>query len=196
VARKGHFPFPPSEVEAGWGSPLSLPEPPLADGIVTLRPWAPTWSDAAALAGAWNDPDIARWTGVPAEPTVAVAARWISGRVARAASGLALDLAVTGLDSAEPVRGEVGLARFDPARRVAEVGFWTAPAWRGRGVAARATAVLAQWALGSPLGLAGVLARNHPNNPASAATLRRAGFTPLGRASASNVDVWLSSPSG
>lgn len=172
-----------------------IPSPPLGDDVVALRPWQPTRADAAALAAAWADPDIARWTSVPAETTVAAAARWIDGRVAREASGLALDLVVTGPDTArageaEPVWGEVGLAHFDPDRMIAEVGFWTAPAWRGQAVASRATRMLTRWALG-PLGLAGVFARTDPRNGAAAATLRRAGFTSLGRASASNVDVWL-----
>ena len=38
---------------------IRTPEPPLSDGVVTLRPW--TLADVAAIARACNDPEIARW---------------------------------------------------------------------------------------------------------------------------------------
>lgn len=194
MAQNGHY---------SYRGSLPRPEPPLGDGVVALRPWEPTPSDAAALVGAWTDPEIARWTGVPAGPSVAVAASWIDGQAARQASGLALDLVVTGFppgsgatERSELVRsvwGEVGLAHFDPARRVAEVGFWTAPRWRGRGVASRSTDLLAGWALRPPLRLVGVFARTHPGNRAAASALRRSGFELLGQAGPSSSDVWLRS---
>jgi RimJ/RimL family protein N-acetyltransferase len=59
-------------------------------GAVALRPWRP--ADAPALAAAWADPDIARWTAVPEDRSVEAAARWIAGWDERRRRGLALDL--------------------------------------------------------------------------------------------------------
>ena len=56
---------------------IPKPNPPLADGIVALRPWCV--GDAPVLARAWADPAIRRWCSVTAEATVEGAERWIAG---------------------------------------------------------------------------------------------------------------------
>ena len=43
---------------------LPLPDPPLTDGIVRLRPWSV--HDVDALVEAWADEEIQKWTLVPA----------------------------------------------------------------------------------------------------------------------------------
>ena len=61
-------------------TPLPLPDPPLAGDRFHLRPWVP--ADAPALAAAWVDPEVARWTGVSGTvATLEVAAH--CGAVAR-----------------------------------------------------------------------------------------------------------------
>lgn len=152
------------------GVPLPLPDPPLADGRVTLRPWQP--DDAVHLAEAWADPDIARWTGVPKRTDEVAAARWIAGESDRRARGLAIDLVI---DVGGAVTGEVGMAGIDLARRTAEVGWWVGAAHRGQGLAGQAARIFSQWVL-SELALETLTARCHPENPASAAVARRAGF--------------------
>ena len=157
---------------------LPLPEPALSDGVVALRAWAP--GDAAALAAGWSDPDVQRWTGVPARRDEEAARGWIAGEATRRRIGRALDLVVVPV-AHEPgvlageVSGEVGLADLDwPARR-ATIGWWMAPRGRGRGWAGRAVGLLASWAL-AELGLATLVAEIDPRNAASAAVARRAGF--------------------
>jgi RimJ/RimL family protein N-acetyltransferase len=59
--------------------------------------------------------------------------------------------------------------------RQAEIGYWIHPDARGRGVAARATALVADWALGK-LGLHRLEAYVADDNPASVKTIERAGF--------------------
>jgi RimJ/RimL family protein N-acetyltransferase len=154
--------------------PVPLPDPPLAEGELRLRPW--TVADAAALAAAWADPDVARFTGVPADRSEAAARRWIEGDGARRAAGASLDLVVE-VDGA--VAGEVGLVDRSGQPGVAEVGWWTGPAHRGRHVATRAVALVARWALDA-LGLSALEAVCDPANPASAAVARGAGFVPHG----------------
>jgi RimJ/RimL family protein N-acetyltransferase len=156
--------------------PLPLPDPPLSDGDLHLRPWAP--ADAPVLAAAWLDAEIARWTGVPHRHDVEAAARWIRGDADRRARGLSLDL-VAVVDDA--IVGEVGLSSIDRPRRTGEIGWWVAPHRRGRGLATRAVALVAEWAV-TELSIDEVVARCHVDNPASSGVARAAGFWPVSEA--------------
>ena len=181
--------------------PLDLPSPPLADpaaGLV-LRPWGTSPGDPDSLTAAWDDPDVARWTGVPEPHDRPAAQRWIAGEQARRDAGLVLDLVVA--DAADPavVHGEVGLVLVEPGRGWAEVGFWLFPAARGRHRAARALALLADWALGSTQ-VRRLFARTAADNPAAGRVAEAAGFRLAGEA-ADGVRVWIrdrppSEPSG
>jgi len=150
--------------------PVPLPDPPLSDGHLLLRPWRST--EAAALVAAWSDPDVARWTGVPPEPDFARARRWIEGDADRRAHGLSLDL-VMDVDGA--IAGEVGLATIDISARTAEIGWWVSPAHRGQHLATRAAALVAAWAV-DELCVDTVLARCVAANPGSGGVARAAGF--------------------
>jgi len=162
--------------------PIPLPDPPLRDGGLLLRPWAP--ADAPVLADAWADPEVARWTGVPERADVTAAARWISGEADRRARGLALDVVI---DLHGAVVGEVGLHQLDPVAGTVEIGWWVGAAHRGQGLAARAARLLAPWAV-QELAICQVVARCHRDNPASAAVARSAGFRP--QATPGEVEVW------
>ena len=170
--------------------PIALPDPPLADpstGIV-LRPWAPTPTDAEALAAAWADPEIAAAARVPDDTSLAAAARWIAGDPGRRAAGLSLDLVVAALDGGDAVLGEVGLTTIDRERRRAEMGWWIAAEYRGRGLAGAAARLLADWALSPVGGLDQVWARLTPGNAASARVAAAAGLVELG--AAGGTAVW------
>lgn len=162
--------------------PIPLPDPALRAGGLLLRPW--TSADAAVLAAAWADPEVARWTGVPEVADDAAARRWISGEADRRARGLALDVVID-LDGV--AAGEVGLAHLDPGAGTVEIGWWVAAPHRGRGLAAQAARLLAPWAV-QELAIDRVLARCHRDNPASVAVARAAGFRPA--AASGPVEVW------
>ncbi|HET6954512.1 MAG TPA: GNAT family N-acetyltransferase [Acidimicrobiales bacterium] len=170
---------------------LALPDPPLVDAAagIVLRPWRTTPGDVAALAAAWDDPDVAATSAPPADRSAAAAERWIAGAPGRLAAGLALDLVITGRDGG--VLGEVGLRNLDAGRRRAELGWWVAAPHRGRGLAGVAVGLVAGWALGPPCGLRQVWARIVPGNAASAAVARRAGLVRLG--TAAGTEVWARS---
>ena len=119
---------------------------------------------------AWADPEIQRWTGVPDARDLAAAERWIAGADARRERWLSLDLVVE-RDGA--VAGEVGLSSFDRDAGTVEIGWWTAPAHRGLGVASTAAGLVVGWAARSS-GFASVIARCDADNPASGRG-RRAG---------------------
>jgi RimJ/RimL family protein N-acetyltransferase len=71
------------------------------------------------------------------------------------------------------------------------VGFWLAPAARGRGVATAAVRLLAAWAP-EGLGLRQLWARTTPGDERAAGVLRRAGFGEQGEAG--GTTVWVTPP--
>ncbi|CAN5760251.1 hypothetical protein BH24ACT3_BH24ACT3_11210 [soil metagenome] len=92
---------------------------------------------------------------------------------------MALDLVVCHHENDWPVLGEVGLAFVHGDPRVASIGWWTAAAARGQGVASRAVRMLMGWAVG-PLDLTEVMADIDPANRASVAVAEGAGFVASG----------------
>lgn len=152
--------------------PLGLPQPPLGDGVIRLRPWQPV--DAPALVAAWSDPAVARWSAPPARRSLVDARRWISGTPGLRGDGLALDLVISSIGARPVVLGEVGLSAFDDDGG-AEIGYWVGPEHRGKGHGTRAVRLLTAWALHQH-GLRAVYATVAPANRASIAVLRRAGF--------------------
>lgn len=162
--------------------PLPLPDPALATPGLSLRPWAE--SDAASLAAAWADTEVARWTGTPANASEELARRWIAGDSHRRARGLALDLVI---DVGGSPAGEVGLVRVDSERRVGEVGWWVAADHRGKGLASAAVGVFCAWVV-EELCVDVVVARCDPANPAAGAVAGKAGFQHRGQVD--GRDVW------
>jgi RimJ/RimL family protein N-acetyltransferase len=76
--------------------------------------------------------------------------------------------------------GTSGLVVIDWDRRAADVGYWVAAGARGRGVASRALVLLTRWAF-DVLSLERLEQRPRPQNVASRAVARRAGFKPNAR---------------
>lgn len=173
----------PPAVAARPAMPLGLPQPPLGDGVIRLRPWQP--ADAPALAAAWSDPAVGRWSAPPARRSLVDARRWIAGTPGLRSGGLALDLVVSSIGPRPVVLGEVALSGFDDDGG-ADIGYWIGPEHRGRGHATRAVRLLTAWALNQH-GLRHVRATVDPGNRASIAVLHRAGFR------AEGPDRWVCS---
>jgi len=148
---------------------IPLPDPPLRSGDLVLRPWR--LDDAPALAAAWADDEIQRWTAVPERRDLAVAERWIAGDAVRRERGLSWDLAV---ERGGDVVGEVGFVPYDADAGIVELGWWVAPEQRGRHIASTAARLLAEW-VQAALALS-VVARCDPANPASVAVATNAGL--------------------
>lgn len=177
---------PPAPADA-----LTLPVPPLFRPELgfALRPWGAHPDDAIALARGWADPEVVRWTSVPAARSVDDAARWIGQEGARRVRGMAIDLVIAAPDDPAEVRGEVGFAVADPARGWAEIGYWLFPEARRQGVASAAVGVFSDWTLrSSPV--TRLAARTLPENPASGRVLERAGYTRAGQMD-DGVVVWV-----
>lgn len=83
--------------------------------------------------------------------------------------------------SAQQLIGGIGLHRFDDVhRRSAEIGYWLALPYWGRGIATLAVRALSDWAFAST-DLVRLGAGVFETNPASARVLEKAGYTLEGR---------------
>jgi RimJ/RimL family protein N-acetyltransferase len=132
----------------------------------------PTGDDIDAIVEACQDPGIVRYTPVPSpygrhdavEFVARVAADWASG--AHLTWGVRLEGRLAGM---------MGVYRLGTGS--GELGYWTGPAFRGRGVAAEASKAVIDWAF-APYGLS--LARLEwravVGNVASARAARARGF--------------------
>jgi RimJ/RimL family protein N-acetyltransferase len=146
--------------------------PTLRDGDLVLRP--KRLEDIDAITAACQDPEIPRWTVVPHNYTERHARDFIASTASDIAAGRELALAVVDLD--DRVLGALGLSNFDWPDLKGEIGYWMAAEARRRGIGARATRMLAVWAL-TALGLERLELLANPENEASQRLAARAGFT-------------------
>jgi RimJ/RimL family protein N-acetyltransferase len=150
-----------------------LPDPPLTDGAVLLRP--PADPDVPAIHEACQDADIQHFTFVPVPYDLEHAREWVQGARAAREHGTALSLVIADVDDGG-LAGTVGLMRPDWGHRTAEIGYWVAPWARRNGMASRAAALLAPWAIRT-LGFARIACDVDVDNLASQRVAERAGFT-------------------
>ncbi|PZF90639.1 GNAT family N-acetyltransferase [Micromonospora endophytica] len=145
-------------------------------GLV-LRPWR--IEDADDLHRAFQDPDIQRWTTMPRPYLPEHARTFITKRVQRWEEGSEAPFAVCHAGTGE-LLGGCGLHQIDRDHELTEIGYWTAPWARGRGVAVRATRALARWSF-AELKLRRLVWGAQAGNHASRLVALRAGFRVEGR---------------
>ena len=155
---------------------VNAPEPTsISAGALHLRPWEPYDADAVLAAG--TDPLVQRWTQVPVPYTPEHARDFAAGGQQRWRDGTELGFAVCDSTTGS-VLANVGL-RPGCDEVTWEVGCWTVPEGRGRGVVPEAAAVLARWAF-AVLDAQRVEWLADPGNWASRRAAQKAGFTAEG----------------
>jgi RimJ/RimL family protein N-acetyltransferase len=146
----------------------------LTAGPVLLRRWRP--DDVDAVWAALQDPETRLWNGggvtsrADAAGLVARRADWSSGDHASWAV----------VDAEGGVLGSVSVHSIDPVQSDAEIGYWTVPAARGRGVAAMAVDAACRWVFGT-LPVDRIELCHAVENAASGRVAEKAGFTFEGR---------------
>jgi RimJ/RimL family protein N-acetyltransferase len=148
---------------------LRPPDPPLTDGVVTLRQFRDT--DADAIAAMMDEPEIARWTRAPSPYTLDDAIEWLAKLPAGPVRG---DLPLAVVDArTDELLGNIAVHLRDDGR--GELGYAVKAGARRRGVAARALRLYARWAF-DELGLERLEVHTRPDNGPSIALAERLGF--------------------
>ena len=159
----------------------SLVQPPagplLRTSRLTLR--ALNAEDAPNFHRLINDWEICRrLPDAPFPYAASLAAQWIAAAAADRIAGRAEQFALT--DSATGELLGCGGLRLSKDRKSAELGYWLGRVFWGQGFGAEAARRLTEWAFAA-LPIARVTATVAADNDASAAVLRRLGFTQSGK---------------
>lgn len=155
---------------------LRLPDPPLADERVLLRPWQ--IADLGLIEQASRDPAITVGTSVPVPYSEAAGDAWLARQHAQREQRTGISLAIADAATGRAI-GYVGVSGLVWRHRRGSLGYWMTGARRGRGLASAAVALLVPWAF-EVLGLVRVEAVVEVTNHASQRVLERNGFRPEG----------------
>jgi RimJ/RimL family protein N-acetyltransferase len=148
-----------------------------------LRPWDSR--DIPQLLEIYSDPAMRRSSANPLA-TEHDAYRWLDVQQQGWTSGRRLSFAVLdsasgtdpGLHDSARVLGNVVLKEWQPGKDAAEVGYWTAPAARNRGIASEAVKMLTAWAFESfgAQGLERIELYHRLDNLASCRVAQKSGY--------------------
>ncbi len=151
---------------------------PIKTERLLLRPLLP--ADAESVHRLVNDWAVVRnLSRLPFPYPRKLADEWIASTARQIEGGTGFHLAITGQEDGSELVGCIGL-RLDITPRTGNLGYWVGRRFWGHGVASEAVARMARWSLAN-LDLDRLEAHVAVDNPASAAVLRRAGFTETGR---------------
>ena len=154
------------------------PDPPLSDGVVTLRTWGEE-GDVEAIAAACNDHAIAEFLDlIPSPYTERDAREYIAHCREGWAAGTVMNFAITNVEVGRAI-GSIGVRWVKPEQGVAEVGYWMAPEARGRGACTRAVQLVSRWLI-EDCGVERLQLRADEQNVASRRVAENAGFTQEG----------------
>jgi RimJ/RimL family protein N-acetyltransferase len=147
----------------------------LTDGVITLRP--PRADDAEALYRECQDPEIARWTGVPSPYERHHAEQYLARCVEDEAAGKTR--AFVAVDAEDRILASISVMELDKGQGYGEIGYWVAKDARGKGVASRAVTLLRDWCA-SELRLEQIELLIHESNQASRRVAESTGFLETG----------------
>jgi RimJ/RimL family protein N-acetyltransferase len=120
-----------------------------------------------------GDPDVVRFTRLPAGADETFVRGWLERYETAWADGSRAGFAIFGHD--ETFLGFAAIVELDLEHQEGEIGYLVAPAARGRGIASRAVELLTRWGF-EELGLVRLELRIDAENLASEAVARRSGY--------------------
>lgn len=151
----------------------AFPEVSIHEGALILRSFA--GKDVEATYAGCSDELTQRWLPLPQPYTRDHATAWCT-KVSPALreSGDGIHFAITDATN-DHLLGTVGLKKTDWSARISEIGYWTAPWARGRGVATEAIRSVGRWLLADQ-GFERMELRAAVDNIASQKAAERAGL--------------------
>lgn len=152
---------------------INLTYPSLSDDKVVLRPWAET--DVPQQMDVFRDPVFVAYSDWQPVNDDEARQRLIDQEQSRR-RGEQIAFAVADRDDSSLLLGEVSLNWINEKDRRASLGYWLAPAARGRGVASRSVRLVAHWAF-ETLQLERLEITCGPDNGGSQSVARRCGFS-------------------
>jgi RimJ/RimL family protein N-acetyltransferase len=150
---------------------LTPPDPPPGAGDIRLDPLDERY--VPDFERMLDDPDVIRYTRVPADPPPGFASAWVGRYVEGWKDGSRAGFAAVSGDGT--FLGMIGIVDLDLGGREGEIGYVVAREARGRGIAQRALRLVTDWALGD-LGLQRVELHIDPANAASIRVAERCGY--------------------
>jgi RimJ/RimL family protein N-acetyltransferase len=145
---------------------LPVPEPPLTDGVITLRP--PAERDLPAIERRIADPEVVRWVG----PSEGSARQLLDRDRARWQEGTCATFSIC--DPLDDCVGHVWVDIAGSGR--GDVGYWLLPEGRGKGLATRSVRLISRWAF-RELHLSRLSLFTELANERSQGVAERSGFT-------------------
>jgi RimJ/RimL family protein N-acetyltransferase len=150
---------------------LARPDPELADDEIRLEPL--TQAYVPKLLELAEDPDVVRFTRVPAGADEAFVRGWIKRYEGGWDDGGRAGFAIRGREGG--FLGFAAAVELDLEHREGEIGYMVAPAARGHGIAPRAVELLTRWGF-DELGLIRLELRIDVQNSASERVAVRVGY--------------------
>jgi RimJ/RimL family protein N-acetyltransferase len=152
--------------------PIEFPVEGLSDSVVLVRP--PSDADVPRIVEACRDPEVARYTTMPADYRPTHAEEWMHRGAAGLAAGSDVNAVIAEADGGD-VLGTISLHEINRATGRAVAGYLVAPWARRRGIASRALALICGFAF-DQLQIARVELAIEPGNDASRAVAETVGF--------------------
>ena len=156
-------------------APIPYPDPPVSDGVVTLR--APKPEDAAVVTAFCDDPSILPWIPLPSPYTEADYREWRDRAEESRQAGVDLQVIVAATETDRAI-GTLGFKHLDRSA-YAEIGYLMGAPSRGKGLMARALRLARDHATHA-FGAERVELLIHHDNEASQRVARAAGFAETG----------------
>jgi len=150
---------------------ITEPDPPLQDDALHLEPL--TQAHVPELLTMTGDPDIVRFTRIPAGADEPFVSGWIARYENGWTEGSRAGFAIRSHEAA--LLGFAAIIEVDLEHREGEIGYMVVPAARGRGIAPRAVELLTRWGF-DELGLIRLELRINVQNTASERVAERTGY--------------------